>query len=846
MRIVLIFSVISLIPNILNAKNGHRLYKTVQIRSVLPDTNQVIDTLKTGFNTDLKSKVEYSARDSMLFDIVGQKVFLYGEAIVKYETITLKAGYIEVDWKSKTLYAIGIKDSLGNEIEIPEFSDKGESFTAKKITYNFETEKGRINEVYTKEGGGFIFAETTKKIDETSYYIKSGRYTTCNLPEPHYSINSNKLKVIQNKKIVTGPAYLTIADVPTPLVIPFGFFPNKTGRSNGIIIPTYGESTALGFFLRNGGYYFGLGDNFDMDLTGDIYSLGSWGTSSLMNYANRYHYNGSLNVSYKRIKTSERELPDFQLRKEFFVIWNHRQDPKARPNTTFSANVNAGSLDNFVVDPQPNAQYLSNQFQSSISYSKTWPGKPYNFTASASHQQSSLNRIVNITLPEAAFSINRFNPLKRKNKISTGKWHEKLVDNLGVSIRTNFRNRLQSADSTLFDDIGKNMQNGLAFNIPISTSVKVFKYFTLAPSLTYNERWYLSTIRQQYNLTESVVETDTINRFATQRDFIASASLNTRIYGLVQFKDKKIAAIRHVVSPSVSFSYRPDFSESKYGYYGTTQINDQGDQATYSIFKNGILGGPPSGKFGSVGFSLDNNLEMKVKPGNDTITDLKKIKIFESLRFSSAYNLALDSLNLSNIRIDGRTTLFNKLNISFGGNVDPYVLDTIGRRTNTYELSENNRLGRLIGANLTFGVNLNSLSGNRNSNKGTQAELDDINNNPNEYVDFSVPYNLAINYSLAYAKTGLEAGDVRQIVNFNGDLSLTQKWKITFNSGYDFQEKDFSYTALGFYRDLHCWEMRFNWIPFGFQQSYNFQINVKSSILQDLKLVKKTDRYDRL
>ena len=845
-RILLIFSVISLIPYILNAKTGHRLYTFTQIETAIPDTNRVVDTLKTGFNTDLKNKVEYNARDSMLFDITGEKVFLFGDAVVNFETITLKAGYIEVDWKLKTLFATGIKDSLGNETGIPEFSDKGESFTARKITYNFETEKGRINEVYTKEGGGFIFAETTKKIDEKSYYIKSGRYTTCNLPEPHYSINSNKLKVIQNKKIVTGPAYLTIADVPTPLVIPFGFFPNKSGRSNGIIIPTYGESTALGFFLRNGGYYFGLSDNFDMELTGDIYSLGSWGTSSLMNYASRYHYNGSLNVSYKQIKTSDRELPDFQLNKEFFVRWNHRQDPKARPNTIFSAAVNAGSIDNFVVDPQPNLQYLSNQFSSSISYSKTWPGKPYNFTASANHRQNSLNRIVNITLPEAAFSINRFNPLQRRNKISTGKWHEKLAENLGVSFRTNFRNQLQSADSTLFDDIGKNMQNGLAFNIPISTSVKVFKHFTLAPSLVYNERWYLSTIRKRYNITESVIETDTINRFTTQRDFTTSASLITRIYGLVQFKDKKIAAIRHVISPSVSYSYRPDFSDPKYGYYGTTQINDQGDQSIYSIFENGILGGPSAGKFGSVGFSLDNNLEMKVKPGNDTITDLKKIKIFESLRLSTFYNLAADSLNLSNIRIDGRTTLFNKVNLTFGGNIDPYTIDSIGQRLNTFEFSENNKLGRLIGASLSFGVNLNNLKGNRKSSQGSQAELDDVNANPNEYVDFSVPYNLAVNYSMSYAKVGVNPRDVRQIVNFNGDLSLTQKWKITFNSGYDFQEKDFSYTSLGFYRDLHCWEMRLNWIPFGFQQSYNFQINVKSSILQDLKLVKKTDRYDRL
>ncbi|MBT8196514.1 MAG: LPS-assembly protein LptD, partial [Bacteroidia bacterium] len=700
---------------------------------------------------------------------------------------------------------------------------------------------------YTQEGGGYILASTTKKIDETSYYIKSGRYTTCNLPEPHYSINSNKLKVIQNKKIVTGPAYLTIADVPTPLVIPFGFFPNKSGRNNGIIIPTYGESTALGFYLRDGGYYFGLGDYFDMALTGDIYSLGSWGSGSIINYANRYKYNGSLNLTYKQIRTSDRELPDFALNKEFFIRWNHKQDPKARPNSIFSAQVNAGTIDNFTVDPQPDINYLRNEFRSSISYSKSWPGKPYNFTISANHNQNSSSRVVNVTLPEASFSINRFNPLKGKDKISGTKWHSKMVDNLGVSLRTNLRNQLQATDSTLFDNISDDMQNGLAFTVPISTSLKVFKYFTLSPSVTYNERWYLSTIRRGYSSTDNqIVTLDTVRQFTTQRDFITSASLNTRVYGLKQFKGKKIAAVRHVMSHTLSFNYRPDFSEPKYGYYGITQINAEGDQGTYSLFQNGILGGPPSGKLGSLAYSIDNNLEMKVKPKSDTITDLKKIKILESLRFSTSYNLALDSLNLSNIRIDGRTTLFNRASLSFGGVVNPYVLDTLGRTINTFELSENNRLGRLTSANVSLGFSLKNINTDRKSNAGTQAELDQINADPFGYVDFSVPYNLGVNYSMTYTKSGLNPSALNQFVNFNGDLSLTDKWKITFNSGYDFQEKDFSYTSLGFYRDLHCWEMRLNWIPFGFQQSYNFQINVKSSVLQDLKLVKKTDRYDRL
>lgn len=823
-----------------------------------PDTsgNDVIITIADSIKTDsvvvltsdeLKSKVHYTADDSIRFEIANEKVFLYGNAKVTYEDIEMTAGYMEVNWITKILFAKGAVDSSGAPIGLPVFKQKEEQFTAETVTYNFETKKGKIKEVQTKQGDGYVHGQTIKRIDEKNYFIWKGAYTTCDLPHPHYSISSNKLKVIQDNKIITGPAYLVIEDVPTPLAIPFGYFPTRKGRAAGILFPSYGESARLGFFLKDGGYYFGLGDVVDFALTGDIYSLGSWGSKLNSNYANRYRYGGNVSLSYSEITESEKELPDYRLSKDFFIRWNHRQDPKARPTSVFSANVNAGSSGFYQNNISSASNYLSNTFQSSVAWSKFWPGKPYTFSSSLSHSQNTITNDISLSLPVTNFSVNRIYPFKKKVAVGSEKWFEKI----GVSYQNNFQNSIQTKDSLLFEsESADQFRYGMSHSIPVSTSLKALKHFTISPSITYNEKWYLKTIRKDLGrgtdgANDSIL-IDTIGGFRAARDFQFSTSMNTRAYGMLQFKKGKIAAIRHVVSPTITYSYRPDFSDPKFNAYKNYQSDSIGTIGQYSIYETGIFGGPPSGKFGVIGLNIDNNLEMKTRTETDTAVNLKKIKIFESLAGNISYNTALDSLNWSQININGRTILFERLNLNFSGNFDPYISDSIGRRINKSELSENNRLARLTNTTLTVGFALNNQSTQepKTSTKGTEQELVEINSRPEDFVDFTIPFNLAVNYSLSYSRAGLLEKVISQTLNFNGDISLTPKWKITFNSGYDFNVKDLSYTSLGIYRDLHCWEMRINWVPFGQQENYYFQINVKSSILQDLKLSKKNDIYD--
>lgn len=820
--------------------------------SAMPDTvvNMKVDStgndsIKVSTGSDFKSKVQYASRDSAYFDVENGIAHLFGDASVKYENMTLKADYIEINLEDKTLYSTFLKDTAANKTGIPQFEQDDDKFTADEIRYNFDTKRGKIKGVYTQQGEGYIFGETVKKMDDYEY-IHKGLYTTCDLPHPHYAIAANKLKIINNKKIITGPAYLVIEDVPTLLAIPFGYFPNRKGRSSGIIFPTYGESGDLGFFLKNGGYYFGLGDYVDLALTGDIYSKGSYGLQSFIRYANRYHYNGNLSLSYSKIRFGESESPDFSFTRDYFVRWSHSQDPKARPNSVFSASVNAGSSSYYRNNISTPNNFLTNTFQSSIAYSRTFPGKPYNFSASINHSQNTQTRDITISAPNTSFSVNRLYPFKKKTQAGEQKWYEKI----GFSYQNNFQNTIQTKDTLLFDKgITKRFRNGMQHSIPVSTNMKLLKFFTLTPSINYSEKWYVQTINKFYNPDSGKVFVDTVNGFKAAREFGASASINTRIYGMFQFRDSKLMAIRHVMSPSLSFTYRPDFSDPSFNYYKNVQTDSVGNTAQYSIFEQTIFGGPGAGRVAQMGFSLDNNLEMKVKKVTDTSEVIKKIKIFESLSLGGSYNFAADSLKLSQISLNARTTLFDKVNLSFGSSFDPYIVDSSGRHINKYEIDENNRLARLTSANVAVNFNLTHASKSKTSTTASQTtasqdELDYIKSHPEEYIDLDVPFNLNVGYSLYYSKPGLQPSTVTQTVNFSGDVSVTPKWKVIFSSGYDIKNKQWSYTSLSFYRDLHCWEMRLNWVPLGGFTYWNFQINVKASVLQDLKLTKKNDYYD--
>ncbi|OFY24107.1 MAG: hypothetical protein A2W98_14185 [Bacteroidetes bacterium GWF2_33_38] len=813
------------------------------------------DSLKTNIPTpsapnenSIDAPIDYNARDSILFDAVEKKMYLHGDAKIVYKDIELKAEYIELDLSNSTVYAIGVPDSTGKKIGSPSFKEGKEEFKSDNMKYNYRTKRGLINGVITEQSGGYLHSERTKKQANEEIHIKRGKYTTCNLDHPHFYIGLTKAKVIPDDKIVSGPAYLVIEDVTLPFGIPFGFFPNKSGNSSGVIIPEYGEEANRGFFLRNGGYYFAINDYADLSLTADIYSKGSWGAGMHTNYKKRYKFDGNIDFQYERVRIGLPESSNFQQKNIYWLKWKHNQDKKARPYSNFSASVDFGKSNygKYSTFTSP-AAYLKNTAQSSISYSKSFARLPINFSANLRHTQSTINdttTMMNLSLPEFAMNVSRQFPFKRKHKVGKTRFYEKI----GVSYSANMKNTVKVEEKELFQpDIFEKFDNGIKHYVSSSTQMKMLKYLTLSPTANYTERWYFNYLDKYWDYTylnaDSVTYgkliTDTIKGFNRVYDYTFSASLNTKIYGMFTFKSKRLQAIRHVLTPNISYNIRPDFGEDKYDYY-RKYYNGNNAFVTYSPYENGMYGQPPSGKMGSLRLSLGNNLEMKVLSPKDTTNTPKKVQIFESLNFSTSYNIVADSLNWSPVNITGGTTLFKTLRLRYGGTVDPYALDSLGNMTNKFTWQvDSSRFGRLTSANASLSFSLRSKSTGTKDKEKTDMLFD----YPNGYVDFDIPWNVSFDYNFRYNKSKFEP-TINQTISVRGELKLTPKWKIEVSTGYDIKNKDFSYTKVDIYRDLHCWEMRFTWIPFGFRQSYNFQINVKSSILQDLKLNKRSDWSD--
>lgn len=813
------------------------------------------------------SKVEYSAADSICLDVDAQKVYMYREAEIKYEKIHQTAGFIEIDFTTNLLKARPMIDSAGKKIGKPEFSEGDQSFTSEEINYNFKSTKGLIRNVITKEGEGYLHGEIVKKMEANVSNLRRGAYTTCNLEHPHFSIQFTKAKVIPDNKIITGPAFLTIEDVPLPLVLPFGLFPNKRGQTSGIKIPTYGESANRGFYLENGGYYWGINDYMELYLLGDIYSRGSWALKPQFNYRKRYKFNGSFSFSYAINLEGIRETSSFNRKRDFRVAWNHSQDPRARPKSRFSANVNFMSSQFNRYNPTTTQDLLSNTFQSSISYQTTLFRDKISFTSALSHSQNTSTRLVNLTLPSFSVSANRFYPLRRPGKTTNLKWY----DNISVNYSMSARNEVNVIDSMLFKPpMFDAFRNGMQHKIPITSNVKILKYFTMSNTFDFTERWYTRSIRKIWendtlwngqNYRVGYVKIDTVDGFKAGRDFSFTSSLNTTLYGLLQFRRGPVRAIRHVVRPSVSMSLRPDFGKESFGYYKEVQIDTLGNMQRYSVFGSGsdyspIFGSPPDGRSGRISLSLGNNLEMKVRSKSDTITGMKKVMLIESFNIGTSYDLARDSLQWSVVNISARTTLFKKLQVQYSSVWDPYVISETGRRLNQFEWNKNHRLLRRDNTAWNFSLSYNFASGNKKSRSARkpkdeeeQKELEKFQNEPQNYIDWDNPWSLSFNYNLNYIgrnipATGRIKSEVIQTLGFNGDVNITPKWKFSMASGWDFKMNQLSYTSVNVYRDLHCWEMRFNWIPIGYYKSWNFYIKVKASMLQDLKLTRKKDFRD--
>jgi len=811
-------------------------------------SGQVVDTSAVGNDSiratvqeeksSLEDPIDYQARDSILFNVKQQIVEMFGEAMVDYGSIHLEAGYIRIDFSKFVITAYGLPDSNGVVQGIPKFKDGEQEFESDTIVYNYETKKGIIQHIFSEQGGGFLHGDRVKKLPDNTILVRDGSFTTCDQKDPHFQICFNKAKVIPNDKIVTGPVWLEIEDIPTPLALPFGFFPNKKGRASGILIPSYGESTNRGFFLENGGYYFGISDYFDLAVRGDIYSRGSWALKTQSNYKKKYKYDGNLSLSFARNIFGERNTPDFSKNSDFFVKWYHTQDPKARPNSRFSANVQAGTSNYNTYNPSSAQDYLSSNYSSSISYSTTIANL-FNFTANLNQSQNRQTHAFDVTMPELSLSSNRIYPFRQKGKTRK---ILKALDNITVSYAMNSRNSLHTADTSLAEDFNwDNFNNGIKHSVPVSMPLKLFKVVTMNNSFTFNERWYFSTIEKHWSAPDTAEIIDTVRGFSAAHDFAVSSAFTTKMYTFLSFKKGPVSAFRHVLTPSVAFSFRPDFSEQNWGYY--KYYFRPGDLAPtqYSIYEQGIFGGPSAGKQSMASFALGNNLEMKVRSKKDTVSGFKKIALIDNLTLNASYNAAADSLRWSMINLSGRTRVFKGLDVRYAAVFNPYVRDTSGRTINTFEWDANHRLFKQ--ENGVWGASLNyQLNNETFYKKGYKPDSLTL-------LHFVPTWSLQLSYTLQYSQdftdNAEEPGKVIQTLSFSGDIRLTPNWKVSMMSGYDFVNHDFSYTSVNIHRELHCWEIIFNWIPAGPRKSYNMTIRVKSSILQDLKLEKKTDWRDR-
>jgi len=832
--------------------------------TIVSDTVSIDTTRFSVSPNAVKSRVDYKAVDSIRFDMKTQKVYMFNENDISYEDINLKADYVEIEFANSNVYATGSTDSLGNEIGRPIFTMGQNSFESKSMKYNYESKKGLVQKVITEDNEGYLHGELVKKMPNNVTNVYRGAYTTCELEDPHFSFRFNKAKVIPDNKIITGPAYFVVEGVPTPLIIPFGMFPNTSGQRSGIVIPTYGESAQRGFYFENGGYYFAISDYLDFKLTGDIYTLGSWAIKPSVNYRKRYKYNGYLNANYAINILGEEGSPDYSRNRDFSVRWIHNQDPKARPNSRFSANINVVSSQYNKFNPVNTNAYLSNTFQSSVNYERNWGGK-YFLNANLNHSQNTITREMHLILPKITFTVNRFYPFRKKISVGKSKW----TDNISVNYNMAAENRINTYDSLIFkEDLSQRLKNGLKHSVQLSSgSIKLLKHIVWSNNFNYTERWYSQkhikswrsdTLYLNEGPVYGYVGTDTITGFNAVRDFNFSTSLSTTMYGMFAYKRGPVKAIRHVMRPSVSFSMRPDFGTQEWGYY-KYYINEYGEKEKYSMYNGFIYGDAPEGRSGAFSFRLSNNLEMKVRSRKDTISGTKKIVLIEDFSISTGYDIARDSLNWNKLTLSGRTTLFKKLILNYSSSFNPYAADSVGRSINKFEWDVNQRLFRpekyswRLG--LTFKLNSDLLTKEKESTAGTEQELQDLNENLDGYVDWNVPWNFNISYNLNYTtqytyRNGYQDYDVTtdkkliQTLNFSGDVNITPKWKLGFRSGYDFEKNDITYTSMDIYRDLHCWEMRFSWIPYGFRQSWNFSINIKSSLLQDLKLDKKKDFRD--
>ena len=826
----------------------------------------VTDTLQP--KEAIAGMITHIAKDYTIQNAKNKTVTLYNEAHVTYTDIDLKAGIIVVDYLNKTLFAKGIKDSTGY-LQRPVFKQGSEESEQDSLIYNFETKKAIIYGIKTKQDPGIIvLGKKAKRLNDSTIFIRKIRFTTSDKEHPDYYINVNKAKFVPNKKIVAGVSNLVIADVPTPLFLPFAYFPMGQSRSSGFIIPSWSSSNTRGLFLQNGGYYFAINDYVDLELLGDVYSNGGWSLRTNSAYYVRYKFSGNVNLSFEKIIESTRGFDDFSEASNFNFRWSHRQDGKASPNSNFSASVNIGSSQYFrqSLNEFNNSNFLTNTFNSSISYQKTFVGTPFNLSVNATHSQNTNTESVNMTLPSLQLSMNRVFPFAGKGGVKKNP-----LQNIGLTYNMQGQYLINTTEDEFFTSkMFETARTGIQHRADASTNITLFNYFTLSPSVNYREVWNFQSLYKRYednitneDATMGAIVSDTISGFRTFREYSTSLNLSTNIYGTFEFKKGRLKAIRHTIRPSISFSYRPDFAD-RYNEQ-VRQSSDPNDLVTYSPFGEGtsVYGSPSSGLSNSIGISVNNVVEAKVAPKDpESEEEDKKVTILNNLNFSTSYNMAADSLRWAPLSTTAGTRLFkDKLALNVNASFDFYQTNDSGQRINKF----NPGLFRLTSANMTANYSLSSRSlngddkesditassnGNQNTPDVLGKGIDPTNRfasdpaSPQNSQDdektaelyhAKIPWTLNIAYSALYTNTGLRSGINSHSLMFGGDLELSPKWKVGFSSGYDIFSGGFTFTRLNFSRDLDSWKLNFNWVPFGTNQSYTFFIGVKSSVLKDLK-----------
>ena len=866
-----------LLPDATNTRSGRGLrYDSTAIDTTAADSAK----RKPGID----APVDYECTDSLVYDAETRLVHLYGKAQVKYMDMTLNAAKITMNMDSSMVRAAGERDTAGILQDKPVYSQGSDNYHSELMAFNFKTKKGYITNVETTQGDGFMQSQHSKRAADGTLYLEHAKYTTCDAKHPHFYIALSRAKVRPGKESVFGPAYLVVADVPLPLAVPYGFLPFNKKYSSGFIMPSYGDETSRGFYLRDGGYYFAINDYMDIKALGEIYTKGSWGLSAETNYRKRYRYNGNFYISFLRTVDGEKNMPDYAVTKSLKVQWTHSKDAKASPNTTFSARVNFASENyersNLESMYNPLA-YTQSTRASSVSFSHTFPSIGLNIAGSTNLTQSLRDSSVSMTLPDLSISLNRFYPFRRKHQAGKERWYEKI----SMSYTGSLSNSINTKEDKLFkSNLVKDWRNGMQHRIPIDATFQVFKYINISPQFSLRDIMYTNRVMRSWDETTQKEVADTTYGFYNLYDWSLGVSANTTLYGFYKpwrklFGDK-IIAVRHVFKPSVSFSYAPDFTSSHYGYqrtYVKTDANGEVSTVTYSPYSGGIYSYPSGTKQGMITMSVSNNVEMKVKSDRDT-TGERKISIIDELYGALSYNMAAETLPWSNLNTRIRLKLTKNYTFSMAAvfATYAYAFDKNGRVVTSDRTEWSyGRFGRFQGMsqNLSYTFNNETLSklfsrrsdrstaSNDETDTDTDTDAEDANIDPDlrnakkggkqkkqkakvdedGYLRFSLPWSFTVSYGISMAEDRSKQINVRrmrypfsftQTMNFSGYLRIAEGWNISFTSGYDFNYHELSMTTASVSRDLHCFEMSCSVVlrPYS---SFNFTFRARANELAD-------------